>query len=142
MVSVRYNPHLLGETNKPKRGEKMIRQTVLPFKLKRTEEKITARSGLVLYEEFMRAMGVEALVGRYMPRPGSGRGFEAIRYMKPLSMTLYGGGESIEDVREIREDYSLREVVGFREIPSSSAIWDWLKRMGEGGWHRGDGEGQ
>jgi len=133
MVSVRYNPHLLGETNKRKRGEKMIRQTVLPFKLKRTEERITARSGLVLYEEFMRAMGVEELMGRYMPRPGSGRGFEAIRYIKGLSMTLYGGGESIEDVREIREDDSLREVVGFEEIPSSSAIGDWLKRMGEGG---------
>lgn len=115
----------------------MIRQTVLPFKLKRTGEKITARSGLVLYEELMRATGVEALVDRYMPKPGSGRGFEAIRYIKPLSMTLYGGGESIEDVREIRGDFSLREVVEFEEIPSSSAIGDWLKRMEERGGIKG-----
>lgn len=102
----------------------MLRQTVLPFKLERTEEKVTARSGLVLYAEFMRAMGVESLVDRYMPRPGSGRGFGAIRYIEPLSMSLYGGGETIDDVREIRQDDSLREVLGLDEIPSSSAIGD------------------
>jgi hypothetical protein len=117
----------------PKGGRKMIRQTVLPFKLKRTEERVTARSGLVLYGEFMGAMGVGSLIERHMPKPGSGRGFEAVRYILPLSMMLYGGGEAIEDVREIREDGSLGEVVGFEEIPSSSAIGDWLRRMGERG---------
>ena len=111
----------------------MVRQTVLPFKLERTGERVTARSGLVLYGEFMRAMGVEALIDRHMPRPGSGRGFRAISYIKPLSMALYGGGETIEDVREIREDDSLRVILEFDEIPSSSAIGDWLKRMGKGG---------
>jgi hypothetical protein len=111
----------------------MIRQTVLPFKLKSTEERITARSGLVLYGEFFRAMGVEAFIDRHMPKPGSGRGFEATRYIKPLSVALYGGGETIEDVREIREDDSVREVLELEQIPSSSAIGDWLKRMGQGG---------
>ena len=111
----------------------MIRQTVLPFKLERAEGRITARSGLVLYGEFMKAMGVEALVDRHIPRPGSGRGFGAASYIKALSMALYGGGETIEDVREIRGDESLREVLGLDEIPSSSAIGDWLRRMGERG---------
>ena len=111
----------------------MVRQTVLPFKLERTEERVTARSGLVLYAEFMRAMGVESLIDEHMPRPGSGRGFEAGSYIKPLSMVLYGGGETIEDVREIRGDDSVREVTGLKEIPSSSAIGDWLRRMGERG---------
>ena len=111
----------------------MLRQTVMGFKLERTEEKVTTRSGLVLYAEFMRAMGVESLIDRHMPKPGSGRGFEAITYIKPLSMALYGGGETIEDVREIREDDSLREVIELDEIPSSSAIGDWFKRMGERG---------
>jgi hypothetical protein len=111
----------------------MIRQTVMPFKLERAEEKVTARSRLVLYGEFMGAMGVDSLIERHMPKPFSGRGFEPIRYIRALSMTLYGGGETIEDVREIREDDSLRQVVGLDEIPSSSAIGDWLKRMGERG---------
>lgn len=111
----------------------MVRQSVLPFKLKRSKERITARSGLVLYAELMRAMGVEKMIDRHMPKPGSGRGFEALGYIKPLSMVLYGGGESIEDIREIRGDHSLREVIELKEIPSSSAIGDWLRRMGEKG---------
>jgi hypothetical protein len=114
----------------------MIRQTVLPFKLKRTPERITAKSGLALYAEFFTAMGVEALMDRHLPQPGSGRGFKAASYIKPLSMMLYGGGESIEDMREVRED-GLRELIGLKEVPSSSAIGDWLKRMG----HRGGIEG-
>lgn len=111
----------------------MIRQSVLPFKLERTEEKVTARSGLVLYGEFMKGIGLGAIVDRHMPRAGSGRGFKAISYIEPLSMMLYGGGEAIEEVREIREDHPLREAVQMERIPSSSAIGDWLRRMGERG---------
>lgn len=115
----------------------MIQQSVMPFKLKRTEERITARSGLALYAEWMSAMDVEALVTRHLPKPGSGHGYKAISYVGPLSLTLYGGGESIEDAREIREDNTLREVIGYKSIPSSSAIGDWLKRMGERGGAQG-----
>ena len=111
----------------------MVQQTVMPFKLKRTEEKITARSGLALYAEFMRAFRVDRLVAKHLPTPGSGRGFAAIDYIQPLSMMLYGGGESIEDVREIREDESLREAIGQKRVPSASAIGDWLRRMGGSG---------
>ena len=46
----------------------MIHQSVLPFKLKRTEERITARSGLALYAEFMKAMRVTELVNEYFPK--------------------------------------------------------------------------
>lgn len=111
----------------------MIRQTVLPFKLERTEEKVTARSGLALYAELMKGIGLEELVDRYMPRPGSGRGFKAISYIGPVSMMLYGGGEAIEEIREICEDHPLREAIQMERIPSCSAIGDWLKRMGERG---------
>jgi hypothetical protein len=111
----------------------MIRQTVLPFKLERTEEKVTARSGLALYAEFMKGIGLEELVDQHMPRPESGRGFKAICYIRPLSMMLYGGGEAIEEVREIREDHPLREAIQLERIPSCSAIGDWLRRMGERG---------
>jgi hypothetical protein len=111
----------------------MIRQTVLPFKLERTEEKVTARSGLVLYGEFMKGMKLEELVDQHMPRPESGRGFRGISYIGPLSMMLYGGGEAIEEVREIREDHPLREAIQMARIPSCSAIGDWLRRMGQRG---------
>jgi len=111
----------------------MIQQTVMPFKLKRTEERMTPRSGLVLYAEFMKAMGVDEMLSTHFPRPGSGRGYVASDYVKPLSLVLYGGGETIEDMREIREDGSLRQAIGSGNIPSSSATGDWLRRMGQRG---------
>lgn len=109
----------------------MIHRSVLPFKIKRSEERITARSGLALYAEFIKAMRVTELVNQYLPQPGSGHGYEASKYIIPISLMLYGGGENIEDVREIRSDVALREIVGLKKIPSVSAIGDWLKRMGE-----------
>lgn len=111
----------------------MIQQSVMPFKLKRTEERITARSGLSLYAEWVKAMGVEALTAQHLPKPGSGHGYKAISYVGPLSFSLYGGGVGIEDTKEIREDHTLKEVIGLKCVPSSSAIGDWLKRMGEKG---------
>lgn len=111
----------------------MIRQTVLPFKLERTEERVTARSGLALYAEFMKGMKLEELVDRHIPGARSGRGFRAISYIRPLSMMLYGGGEAIEEVREIREDHPLREAIQMEVIPSCSAIGDWLRRIGARG---------
>ncbi len=109
----------------------MIRQTVLPFKLKRTEERITARSGLALFVEFMQAMKVGSRIDRHFPCPRSGRGFPASAYVMPLTLMLYGGGDAIDDVREIRDDQTLREVIGLQTVPTSAAIGDWLRRMGE-----------
>ena len=98
--------------------------------LKRTEERITARSGLVLYAEFMKAMRVTDLVNEYLPKAGSGNSYKASEYIIPLSLMLYGGGEAIEDVREIRGDATLRKITGLKGIPSVSAMGDWRRRMG------------
>jgi len=48
----------MGE-NLNQEGEIMIQQGILPFKLDITEEEITPRSGLVLYGEVLRALGVK-----------------------------------------------------------------------------------
>jgi hypothetical protein len=43
----------MGE-NLNQEGESMIPQGILPFKLERTDEQITPRSGLVLYAEVLK----------------------------------------------------------------------------------------
>lgn len=112
----------------------MVRQTRLPFKLERTHEAITARSGLALYAEFLHAMDVAGVIDRCLPPPRSGRGLAVSQYVVLLALTLYGGGESIDDVREFRDDQPLRTAIEPMRIPSSSsAIGDWLKRMGRTG---------
>jgi hypothetical protein len=111
----------------------MIAQGILPFKLERTEELITPRSGLVLFAEVMRAFKVRKRVEEHFPRPGSNRGYEAWSYIEPLLLMMEGGGRHVEDLREIEEDRALRKLLGLSRMPSASTVGDWLVRVGAAG---------
>jgi hypothetical protein len=114
-------------------GELMIQQDILPFKMERTDELITPRSGLGLFAEVVRTLGVPGKIREAFPRPGSNRGYEAWQYIEPLLLMLTGGGRHIEDLREIRDDKALRVLVGLRRMPSLSTFGDWLVRTGASG---------
>ena len=109
----------------------MIRQTVLPFKLEITRDTMTSHAGLALIGEFCIGLNLPAVIDRCMPAPGSGAGYRASEYVFPLVLMLIGGGRSLEDLRQIRRDEGLREVLSLGRIPSSDAVGDWLRRLGE-----------
>jgi len=111
----------------------MIAQGILPFKLERTDELITPRSGLALFAEVMRSLKVREKIEGHFPCPGSNRGYDAWEYIEPLLLMMEGGGRHVEDLREIEEDRALRTLVGMRRMPSTSTVGDWLLRMGAGG---------
>jgi len=112
----------------------MIKQTVLPFKVEITKDTITAHAGLALVGEFAVGIGMLEAADRELPEPGSGAGYKASEYIFPLVLMLNGGGRSLEDTRQIREDEGLREVLPLRRIPSADAMGDWLRRIwGSGG---------
>jgi hypothetical protein len=111
----------------------MIKQTVLPFKVEITKDTITSHAGLALVGEFAVGIGMLEAVDRELPDPGSGAGYRPSEYIFPLVLMLNGGGRSLEDLRQIREDEGLREVLPLRRVPSADAIGDWLRRMGGSG---------
>ena len=111
----------------------MIRQTVLSFKIEKTEDTITAHSGLALLGEFTVGTGILNLTDRYLPNPGSSVGYKPSEYIFPLVLMLNGGGRSLEDIRVIRNDEGLLEVLKIDKIPSTDAIGDWLRRIGVNG---------
>jgi len=115
----------------------MIKQTVLPFKVEITKDTITAHAGLALVGEFAVGIGMLEAADRELPEPGSGAGYKASEYIFPLVLMLNGGGRSLEDTRQIREDEGLREVLPLRRIPSADAMGDWLRRI----WGRGGLDG-
>ena len=110
----------------------MIHQTVLPFKLEITRDTITSHAGLALLGEFCVGLDFLRVIDRSLPEPGSASGYKASEYVFPLLLILNGGGGSLEDIREIRADEGLREVLPLKRVPSSDAVGDWLRRMGEG----------
>jgi hypothetical protein len=111
----------------------MIKQRVLPFKLETTMDMITAHAGLALLGEFAVGLGLNKALNGCLPAPGSGAGYLASEHVFPLIVMLNGGGRTLEDIREIRDDVGLREVLQMKRMPSADATGDWLRRSGKNG---------
>jgi len=109
----------------------MIQQTVFPFKIETTRESLTAHGGLALMAEFNHGIGLRELVDRYLPVPGSNRGFNPSVMVDTLVLMLQGGGRSLEDLRELKNEEGLMKLIGHNEIPESDTVGDWLRRMGD-----------
>ncbi len=117
----------------------MIQQTVFPFKIETTKERLTAHGGLALMAEFNHGIGLRELTDRYLPPPGSHRGFEPSVMVDSLVLMLQGGGRSLEDLRELKNEEGLLKLIGRDEIPEPDTVGDWLRRMGDP--RRGQQEG-
>ncbi len=98
----------------------MIKQTVLPFKLEKTKDLITAHAGLALLGEFAVGLGLLNALDKNLPAPGSGAGYCASEHTLPLILMLNGGGRSLEDLRQIRDDQGLREVLALHRMPPAT----------------------
>ncbi len=109
----------------------MIRQTVLGFKLERTEEELTAHGGLALMAEYNHGPGLRRLVDRYLPEPGSNRGSAPSVFVDSLVLMLQGGGRYLEDVRELEREQALMKLIDREQIPDADSLGDWLRRMGD-----------
>lgn len=108
----------------------MKTQTLLNFKLESSMDKLTAHSGLVLCGEFFHSIGLPHLLNNYLPKPKNSLGYSPAEFGLPLLLTLHGGGHKIDDIRMIRHDTGLCELLSIKEIPSSDAYGDWLLRHG------------
>ena len=115
-----------------KQKRSKVKQAVLPFVLETTYEIITPRAGLVLFGEFLYGLRLNQMADKYLPLPKSGRGYKPKDFILPLVLMLNGGGRAIEDIREIKIDEGLRELLCIEKIPSSDAFYAWLRRMGKG----------
>jgi len=109
----------------------MIQQTIFPFKIEMTKERLTARGGLALMAEFNHGIGLGELTDQYLPGPGSNRGFDPSEIVDAVVLMLQGGGRSLEDLRELKSEEGLMKLIGRDEIPGSDTAGDWLRRMGD-----------
>ena len=102
------------------------RQGILPFVIERGErEDVTARAGLPLVVETLRALGVEELAQAELPAPKRRRGFTPAPKLETLVTLLAAGGDRVEDVRVLSEDKGLERLLG-GPLPSPDALLDFL----------------
>ena len=112
---------------------KKYKEGILPFKVVATDEPLIARGGLILPYEFARAIKLPEVIDRELPPPGSGRGYKPSQFVMPLVLMLHGGGKKLNELREIKGEASLRELLQMEGLPASCTVSDWLRRMGKDG---------
>ena len=103
----------------------MIQQTIFPFKIETTKERLTAHEGLALMWIFNPGIGLGELTDRYLQSPRSNRGFD------PLVLMLQGGGRRLEDLSELKQEEGLMRLIGRDEILEPDTVGDWLRRRGD-----------
>ena len=110
---------------------------ILPIEIKRSKHKITPYGGLLLIYEGILGLGLDRVIDRELPRPGSNRGFRPSEYVVPLMLMQHGGGRELEDITKLRSDETLGDMIktgtkGRKKlvIPTSDATGNWLRRMG------------
>ncbi len=102
------------------------RRSILPFVIERGEpEDVTARAGLPLVVETMRALGVDELAQAELPEPKRRRGFTPAQKLEALITLLAAGGDRVEDIRVLSEDQGLERLLG-APLPSPDALLDFL----------------
>jgi len=58
-------------------------------------------------------------------------GFDPSEIVDAVVLMLQGGGRSLEDLRELKDEEGLMKLIGRDEIPEPDTVGDWLRRMGD-----------
>jgi hypothetical protein len=86
---------------------------------------------VALLAEFNHGLGVCGLANRYLPGPGSNRGYAPSVFVDRLILMLQAGGPCLEDLRELTREAGLLRLLGQEVVPDPDTVGDWLRRMGD-----------
>jgi hypothetical protein len=102
------------------------RQGILPFVIEQAKrDDVTARAGLPLVVETLRALGVEEMAAAELPAPQRQGGFSPAQKLEAMVTLIAAGGDRLEDVRILAEDKGLEKLLG-TPFPSPDALLDFL----------------
>jgi hypothetical protein len=102
------------------------RQGILTFMIEQARrDDVTARAGLPLVVETMRALGVDEVAASELPEPRRQRGFAPDDKLEAIVMLIAAGGDRVEDIRILADDKGLEKLLG-APFPSPDALLDFL----------------
>ena len=100
------------------------KEGLLPFQVVTCGEPLVARSGLLLPYEMAKASKLPKVVDRELPQPGSGRRYRTSQFVLHLILMFHGSSKKLEDLRKIKGEVSLRELLKLENLPASCTIGD------------------
>ena len=102
------------------------RQGILPFVIEQAKrDDITARAGLPLVVETMRALGLEQVATKKLGRPKRQRGFAPEQKLEAIVTLIAAGGDRMEDIRILSQDKGIEKLLG-APLPSPDALLDFI----------------
>lgn len=88
-------------------------------------EDVTARAGLPLVVETMRALGLDEVAREQLPQPQRQSEYPPEDKLEALATLIAAGGDRVEDIEVLREDKGLARLME-RQFPSPDALLDFL----------------
>jgi len=100
-----------------------MKQGLLPYRVEVVEEAdaVTARGGLPLVVEAMRALGVSRAIKQHVRIRQRASGSDEVAMIEALVLLLAAGGECLDDMAVLRADQGLGRLLE-RELPSPDAV--------------------
>ena len=108
-------------------------QTILNYKLETTNDKLTPRTGVVIFGEYLKGLDFKNIVNTQIESSKHHKAYDPFDYIYPLILMQHSGGRVISDIKEIRMDEALKTILKIDNIPSSDAVIKFLHKMGETG---------
>jgi hypothetical protein len=112
---------------------KIMPKTLLNFSLESTNEKLTPRTGVAIFGEYLKGMNLENLCNTNIPLANHPNGYTPFAFIYPLILMLHSGGRVLDDIKEIRLDTALSTLLKIKNIPTAGAFTKYLHRHGVDG---------
>ncbi len=108
-------------------------QTILNFNISSTNEKLTPRTGVAIFGEYLKGLNFEALCNKNIPNSLHHKAYDPFEFIYPLMLMLHSGGRVLDDIKEIRLDEALKTLLKIENIPTAGAVTKYLHRHGLAG---------
>ena len=103
---------------------------VLHFKTADSNRNLTTRAGLAVITDLFKRLGLNELVDRFMPAPGSNRGCHPSILFSTFLLINLEGAKCLGDVRHLHCEPGLMKLLGFEKVPEARTLGNWLRRIG------------
>lgn len=102
-------------------------QGILPFDIEVVDrsDSVTARAGLPLVVETMRALGCDGAIRQNVRVRRRRRGYDEVEIVEALVLLLASGGDCLDDIEGLKSDGGLVRLLS-RRLPSASALRQFL----------------
>lgn len=103
------------------------RQGILPYRVETTErsDAVTARAGLPLVIETMRALGLDRAIEQHLHLRQRQSGFTEVEKVEAFVLLLASGGDCLDDIRVLSADTGLCRLLD-RKLPSPDTLLSFL----------------